>query len=485
MKDLKGYFYDNLNKALVFSVLILAIYLIVQIVLRGSLYLGFVLAVVPFLIVALFFILDRPFVSFLMLFTANYFVSGASRYINLAPGITMDAIFVSVILVIFLQNFKDNKIVDLKDSNNIVVAVVFFWLFYCTLQVFNPNSSSILAWMGNVRGISVYFFLTVFFSTIFIKSLEHFKKILFIWSFFIILAVLKGFIQKTIGFDYAELRWLDEGGRNTHIIHTGIRYFSFFTDAGNFGSGMSFSLVVFLISAFAFKSSPIRLYFIFVSAIAFYGMVISGTRGSLIVPLAGFSIYTLLSKNIRAIVMASLFVVVTVWFLNFTYIGHGNVYIRRMRSAFNPDDASLQVRLENQRVLRSYMINHPLGVGIGMKRGNAVNYVPHPVLSKIPHDSWYVLLWVELGIVGMIIYIIMLIYFFVYGSYLVMFKLQNRELRFIVASLVCALFGVSLAAYSLEIFGQFPNSILIYISISVIFLSPKFDKQLLAIDVNK
>ena len=114
---------------------------------------GFVLAVVPFLIIALFFILERPFVSFLMLFTANYFVSGASRYINLAPGITMDAIFVSVILVIFLQNFKDNKIVDLKDSNNIVVAVVFFWLFYCTLQVFNPNSSSILAWMGNVRGI--------------------------------------------------------------------------------------------------------------------------------------------------------------------------------------------------------------------------------------------------------------------------------------------------------------------------------------------
>ncbi len=478
MKELKGYFYDNLNKAIVFSVLLLAIYFIVQIVLRGSMFVGLFLSVIPFLVIAIFFLLEKPFISFIMLFTANYFVSGASRYVNLAPGITMDIIFVSVILVLFLQKFRFKKVIDFKSSNNIVVAIVLFWLFYCTIQILNPNSSSILAWMGNVRGIAVYFFLTVFFCTIFIKTFDHYKKILFIWSIFIILAVLKGFMQKTFGFDFAELRWLDEGGRNTHIIHTGIRYFSFFTDAGNFGSGMSFSMVVFLISAFAFKSKATKVYFIFIASIAFYGMIISGTRGSLIVPLAGFAIYTLLSKNIRAMVLAAFFVIFSLWFLNFTYIGHGNVYIRRMRSAFNPDDASLQVRLQNQRVLRSYMINHPFGVGIGMKRGNAVNYVPHPVLSKIPHDSWYVLLWVELGIVGMIIYIIMLIYFFIYGSYLVMFKLQNRELRFVIASLVCALFGVSLAAYSLEIFGQFPNSILIYTSIAVIFLSPKFDKQL-------
>ena len=145
---------------------------------------------------------------------------------------------------------------------------------------------------------------------------------------------------------------------------------------------------------------------------------------------------------------------------------------------FNPDDASLNVRLENQRILRTAMIGKPLGIGIGMSRGNAVLYTPHPVLSKIPQDSWYVLLWVETGLVGMFFYILMLLYIIGYGMYLTIAKLKNPELRGIITAFVCGLFGVSLAAYSLEIFGQFPNSILIYIVMTFIFLSPDFDKEL-------
>jgi O-antigen ligase len=124
------------------------------------------------------------------------------------------------------------------------------------------------------------------------------------------------------------------------------------------------------------------------------------------------------------------------------------------------------------------MIGKPLGVGIGMKRGNAIYYTPHPVLSKIPHDSWYVLLWVETGLVGMVLYILMLLYIIGSGVYLILLRLKDPELRGIITAFVCALFGVSLAAYSLEIFGQFPNSILIYIVMTFIFLSPVYDKEL-------
>lgn len=48
-------------------------------------------------------------------------------------------------------------------------------------------------------------------------------------------------------------KWLAEGGARTHIIATGTRYFSFFTDAGNFGSNMGFASVVFAIGHLYFK----------------------------------------------------------------------------------------------------------------------------------------------------------------------------------------------------------------------------------------
>lgn len=390
----------------------------------------------------------------------------------------MDLLFLFLILILVLQLFRNNKTIELSDASHPLMLLSFIWLLFCIFQVLNPGSSSIFAWLVNVRGIGVYFFLVVFLVSLYLKKFKQMKQILNIWSVLALIAVFKAFLQLTLGFDSFEQIWLAEGGANTHIIHTGIRYFSIFTDAGNFGSGIALSGVAFSILAFNTTSKNLRYYYLFVAIACFYGMIISGTRGSLIIPFSGFFLYAILSKHARTIIVVVIFVVVGFWFLNFTYIGQGNVYVRRMRSAFNPDDASLGVRIENQRILRTYMAGKPLGVGIGMKRGSAVLYTPHPVLSKIPHDSWYVLLWVELGIVGMIFYIFILLYILFYGSYLVMFKLKNKELKGYIAALICALFGVSAAAYSLEIFGQFPNSIIIYTCMTLIFLSPKYDNEL-------
>lgn len=472
------YIFDNLNKAFVFALLIFLIWLIPAIVLRVGYTIGLAVSVAPLAFLLVLTLLDKPYLSFLMLFSINYFVSGATRYISYPPGIAMDVVFLLVLIVFVLQSFRSHSQVKLADAANPLTGLAFAWLVYCLFQFFNPGLSSPIAWLINVRGIGIYFFLVVTLGAMYMRKYKNLKQIMNLWAVFCLIAVLKAFIQETFGFDPFEQRWLAAGGARTHIIHTGIRYFSIFTDAGNFGSGIALSSVAFAIAAFHYKTEKIKYFYFFVAAACAYGMIISGTRGSLVIPFSGLTLYTVLSKNVRAIVITFLFLGIGFWFLNFTYIGNGNIYIRRMRSAFNPDDASLGVRLENQAILRTYMAGRPLGVGIGMKRGNAELYVPHPVLSKIPHDSWYVLLWVELGIVGMIFYIFILLYILAYGGFLVMFVLKDTELRGIVAGLVCALFGVSVAAYSLEIFGQFPNSIIIYVCMTLIFLSPMYDREL-------
>ncbi|MDP3436669.1 MAG: O-antigen ligase domain-containing protein [Bacteroidales bacterium] len=476
--DLKNTISENFNKAFAFAVLIFLVALFLRVTLNISHIVGLAISLVPLGIITLLLFIDKPYYSLMLIFTANYFVSGLSRYVNIAPGITMDIIMVFTIIIISLQVFKSGKETKLSNALNRLTMLVFIWFLFCLFQILNPESSSPLAWVVNVRGISVYFLLVTALASIILRSYKDLKKILFIWAVFCLLAVSKALMQKLFGFDFAERIWLAEGGANTHIIHTGIRYFSFFTDAGNFGSGIAFSMLIFAITAFQVKDKRLRNFYLFVAGACAYGMIISGTRGSLIIPFSGLTLYTLLSRNIKIIIPTFAFLLIGFWFLNFTYIGHGNTYIRRMRSVFNPDDASLQVRLQNQRLLRTAMIGKPLGVGIGMSRGNAVLYSPHPILSQIPQDSWYVLLWVETGLVGMFLYILMLLYIIGSGIYLILIKLKDPELRGIITAFVCALFGVSLAAYSLEIFGQFPNSILIYIVMTFIFLSPVYDKEL-------
>jgi len=150
-----------------------------------------------------------------------------------------------------------------------------------------------------------------------------------------------------------------------------------------------------------------------------------------------------------------------------------------MRSAFNSDDPSLLIRLENQQKLRTYMWNKPFGVGIGMSvTSNFAKYKPDPFVSKIPSDSWYVRVWMETGIVGLIIHLINLLFIVAYGAYVVYFKIKNTELKGLITAFVCGLSGVYVAAYSLEIIGQFPTSFIMFMCMTLIFRSKIIDNEL-------
>lgn len=95
-------------------------------------------------------------------------------------------------------------------------------------------------------------------------------------------------------------------------------------------------------------------------------MIMSGTRGAMIVPLGGLALYCLICKNIKIMVISALAVIMLYAFFAFTEIGDGNALIRRMRTAFRPqEDTSFNVRIENQKLIAEYMRTHPWGAGLG------------------------------------------------------------------------------------------------------------------------
>lgn len=479
--------FNNVNRTLIYLFVVGWVLLIVYSTLKMGILIGSVISLLPIMLLFFIALVQSPFLGFVMFFITNYFISGLSRYIKaVAPGITMDILLAIVIITLIINSFKKGSDIKFSNAFNGLSLVAFIWLVYCVFEIFNPYSSSIVAWLTSVRGIGIYFFIIVVLVTVIMRKFKDFKRILFIWAILSLIAVLKALLQKTIGFDFAESRWLYfEGGSTTHIIYSGIRYFSIFTDAANFGTGIAFSGVIFGISSFYFEDKRMRFFYLFTAAACLYGMLLSGTRGSLAVPFVGLTIYAIISKKFKTLTITTILVAATFIFLRFTYYGQGNAYIRRMRSFFNTDDASYVVRVVNQARVRTYLYNKPIGVGIGMSRGNATNYRTDAVLSNIPADSWYVLIWMETGIVGLLLHLLIILYIIFHGGYLVFFRLKDHQLKGLMAALLCGICGIYVASYSLEIIGQFPFGPIQYICMAFIFLSPVYDKELAEADLIK
>jgi len=462
------------GKSLQYFLIISSLSLFLIIFLRIGLIPALVLSIAPLAGFLLIRMMERPFLSFLGLFIVNYFIMGLTRYIPWIPaGIVMDGLLLLTLTFVLLRT--RDRVVGWSDSRNLLTLFSGIWLIYCILLVFNPETT-LANWAAGVRGLALYLFLFPLFTSLLLNQYKYLKFFLFVLSLLTLLAVIKALTQKYIGFDAAELYWLNvTGGRSTHIISSGIRYFSFFTDAASFGCNMGMSLVVFSVTAFYIRPKSLQLYYIAIAFLAGYAMMISGTRAALAVPFAGFAFYILLSKQWKIIVPGIILIIMVFVFFKFTYIGQGNAEIRRMRSAFNvTQDASYQLRNSNQQKMRVFMQEHPFGIGIG----EAKRAEPGDYMYQLPTDSSLVYIWVETGIVGLVFLLFIFLVTFVKGSYDVLFRIRDRQLRGLISALLAGTAGLLVSAYGNEILQQFPNGPIVYMCMAFIFMGRKFDKAI-------
>jgi hypothetical protein len=385
----------------------------------------------------------------------------------------MDGILILTFVALLFNRFYEK--IDWTPAKKDITWLALIWFGYAIFQIFNPEARSFAAWFSG-RGISFYMLFLIPLTLLFIDSDRKLNLFFYIWGFFALLVTLKGIIQLKVGVDPWEQAWLNEGNYKTHILFGKLRAFSFLSDAGQFGANQAYSAVVATIVSLSQTRWRSRLFFIIVAVAGFYGMIISGTRGAISIPLAGFTAFFVLRKN-KTIMLTGFFLLITVFiFFKYTTIGQGNYQIRRMRTAFDPNDASLQVRLENQRLLKSYMATRPFGGGIGHGGVKAQKYLPDAYLSQIPTDSGYVLIWVEQGIVGLLLHFFILFYVIGKSSYLIIFRIRDPMLQLKMAALTSGMFGIMVANYGNAVLGQMPTSILIYTSMALMLNSEKLDK---------
>ena len=424
--------------------------------------------------------IDNPVVVFYIVFMINYLIMWLTRYITIPfTSVLMDTILL-VTLLFTLMNKVYKKKLNIFILNNTLVWGTLLWAIFCVLTLVNP-SSIFAAWLGSKNLIYNPFLVAVI--TLFsLDNLKHLKGLVFIFSLLSLLAFLKAFMQKFYGFDAFERIWLESGAKTTHIIYSGIRYFSIFTDAGNMGSNMGFSSFFFFVCASSFKDSRLKIWYLLISLTSFYCMMISGTRGAIIVPIGAFAAYAVLSKNFKVLILSIFILGFFYVFFAFTNIGQSNATIRRMRTAFRPtEDASFNVRIRNQKILANYLRYKPLGEGIGLSGGENIKY-SRRFTTMIPYDSWLVKIWVETGVIGISIYISILFIVFLKCSYIIMCKIKNKEYRGLCIAIVGGNFGLLLSSYANPFFGQYPTHYVFYIGLAIVmgykYLDDSVENQL-------
>lgn len=453
------------------------LWFILWMLLRGGYGVAYLFALAPVLIWGMFLFFRKPVLSFFFLYAIVFVIIGASRYvaIPIPTGVFVDALLAFAFLCVLLNYLWGGRREKVFIPSLFLLTLL--WLVYCVLEVVNPQSN-VGNWVTTVRGIAVYivlFPLLVFLVCNKFKCLKYFLRL---WAVLVLLAAIKAFTQKTFGFDYAEDYWLFTlGAARTHVIHSGIRYFSFFSDAANFGCHMGFAMVVFSILAIYENSLKLKIFYLVVVFAATYGMMISGTRVAMAVPFAGLACFVCIIREWKWIVTGSLIFLTTFMVFNFTTIGSSNESMRRMRTAFQfENDASYNQRKVNQNKMKQFMGHYPFGLGMGSAKHNTEQ---GGVLYGLATDSSMIFIWVETGIVGAILYVAILMAFLGYGVYCVMFKLKDPMIRGITCSLTSGYAGMLVAGYGNEVFHQFPTGPTLYICMAFIMLSPQFDKELM------
>ena len=366
---------------------------------------------------------------------------------------------------------------------NLMLFALVIWCGFCTLQILNDTCDigfDIGSWYTGARLMAFQILYAFIVFSIYITSPIILITYLRLWAVLSLYSAFWTWKQTHIGFTTTEYNWLYNGpGQVTHLLNarTLVRYFSTFSDAANYGINAAASSVVFIILTITGKITWERLFYAATSVLVIWGMFQSGTRTAIFCLGAGLFIYIFLSRSIKIAVPFSILFVLFACFLVFTNIGNGNQQIRRMRSAFDKKDASANVRDINKAAIAKYIKDAPWGLGIGSTQKNIPANNKYRKLSDIPPDSEYVYIWVHTGPIGLTVFIITTAIMFLGACWITMFRLKSRSLMGIGAGLCGAFLAVQLGGYANQILMQFPNCVMFYGGLSIVYILPYIEPE--------
>lgn len=466
-------------RGMTYLILFVGLIVLAYVIITGQMIIAAAIVMLPISLLICLYGMQYPIFSYILYCTINLYFSAIYRYTEIEGLSGILDIFLYICMFSIGINIAGGKKNEYywKNAFNILSVGELFWVCFSIMELLAPYSffPDIVKSRNFIIAIPISYLL----SGILLDSHKKLRIAIILLGVFVITVSMKLYWQKTQGWDWAESKFLIvyEAWR-THLLRDGVRYFSFFSDAGNFGAVMGVFFTTFSLISTVIKKMWFRLFCIGIAILAGIGMVMSGTRGAIVIPFAGLLLYLLLSKNAKAIAISAFVGLMVFSFFYFTEIGNDNSFIRRTRTAFHPhEDASFNVRVENRKRFANYLKEKPFGVGLG---NHVVDTEQLMVLNEdfIPTDSFYVDIWVENGIVGLCVYLVFLSTVILRCCYVLFFKVHHPQLRKILIAMLAGIFGFWINGYVGRSMGASPGSLLIPIFLSFVLNGPYIEKNM-------
>ena len=216
--------------------------------------------------------------------------------IILGPSISLiNTIFLSLLSLVFFQEYFKNKDNKLNDKNALIAFIVLYIYLILNSLVSIDYSSGAFRNIGFVRFI--LFFLII--NLIFYKSVN--KKYLFkFWTLVFLLVIIDIYIERFTGSNllgYGKIQI--DGVLQPH----GPRVVSFFKTepiAGAFITGFFFIVSGYLIDIYKKSKNNLRFFLLFIILISLIGILITGERANTIKAFLGITLFFLITDFLKS-----------------------------------------------------------------------------------------------------------------------------------------------------------------------------------------
>ncbi|MGI4749810.1 MAG: O-antigen ligase family protein [Janthinobacterium lividum] len=420
-----------------------------------------------------------PEMGILILLVAAYLVMWVIRFgVNFPLGTLMDALQMLLLLGFFIKQ-KTNW--DWSFMKTPISKVILIWIIYNLLEVLNPEASSKIAWLYTIRSVAAVT-LTYFIFVYQIKTISFVRIALKLWIGLSFFAAAYGYKQEHYGFFPFEQAQLNDPLMISLLFINGVwRKFSIFSDPVSFSYNMVISsLLCICLMTGTFKTWK-KAVMLFLALFFLLNMLYSGTRGAYVLVPAALVLIAVLNYSRKVLIMSLIggFLIGVI-----IIIPTSNGTILRFQSAFKPsDDASYNVRKNNQKRIQPYIQMHPIGGGLGATGVWGVRFAPNSFLAKFPPDSGYVRVAVELGWIGLFLLCLLMFTILKTGinNY---FKIKNPELKAYCLAATTIVFALNIGNFPQEAIVQFPSNILFYFATALISISLKLDQPVAKLTAN-
>lgn len=394
-------------------------------------------------------------------------------------GTVYDGLAMLTFSAVFLNGYHKR---DWSAFKNPITIAFFVVTIYQVLQVVNPAAVSLAAWavaMRNNTSILLYIVCFQMFA-----SVIDIKRFTVFWLTIMMLVVAYGFYQEFAGLTSFEESWIYSVPERIklYFIWGKMRKFSFLSDPSAYGLFTAMGALAFLVLALGPFKAGTRIMMLVCGMLTLMAMSYSGTRTATAMVAAGIVFYIVLTLKNKTTVIATIaagFIGIILFFGPF-YGGTMN----RIRSTFNPsEDPSMEVRDAKRVRLQSYVMEHPFGGGLYTTGQNGVRYsAGHELAQGWDPDSGYLLIALELGSVGLTLFMIF------FGIVVIRginnhYVIRDPLLKTYNLVYLVPFFALSVAHYTQDAVFTKPMNLVVIAAYAVIVKAASLERRLVSVDL--